>query len=229
MRESRIRFLSTDRISVAGTVRLNPSDKALELPTNLKVNAAIPYKTGDRLNPRLLLTGPGMKEKGDDYFDIPSVRNGWLRFFPPNNTFQEGRNLFFTPNAVCQPPAIQGIDDPPHSLTRNAGAKRIFTKDKVAVSIRCNHPSDTSALKYPYMTKIRISIGIRTFTPGLSRIRFSYRFRGYTRRTEETNTSCFGHSCFLLSCRHYFVLIKKTASGSLAVFIIFRFFTEKQK
>ena len=153
----------------------------------------LPFKTGNWLDSRLTVAGMQMRQRCDDFFDIPFNRKKWVFSAMLDNTFKVNKNLAFELMGNVQTPVIQGTFDIESIFNFTAGLKWSFANDRMSFSARCNDILNTGMPK----TKVRFkgqdldmnsAFYSRAFTLNLS-----YRFGGYKRKNlKEVDTSRFG-------------------------------------
>ena len=156
-------------------------------------NIILPFKTGNWLDSRLTVAGMQMRQRCDDFFDIPFKRKKWVFSAMLDNTFKVNKNLAFELMGNVQTPVIQGTFDIESIFNFTAGLKWSFANDRMSFSARCNDILNTGMPK----TKVRFkgqdldmnsAFYSRAFTLNLS-----YRFGGYKRKNlKEVDTSRFG-------------------------------------
>ena len=157
------------------------------------VNIILPFKTGNWLDSRLTVAGMQMRQRCDDFFDIPFNRKKWVFSAMLDNTFKVNKNLAFELMGNVQTPVIQGTFDIESIFNLTAGLKWSFANDRMSLSARCNDILNTGMPK----TKVRFkgqdldmnsAFYSRAFTLNLS-----YRFGGYKKKNlKEVDTSRFG-------------------------------------
>lgn len=156
-------------------------------------NIILPFKTGNWLDSRLTVAGMQMRQRCDDFFDIPFNRKKWVFSVMLDNTFKVNKNLAFELMGNVQTPVIQGTFDIESIFNLTAGLKWSFANDRMSLSARCNDILNTGMPK----TKVRFkgqdldmnsAFYSRAFTLNLS-----YRFGGYKKKNlKEVDTSRFG-------------------------------------
>ena len=156
-------------------------------------NIILPFKTGNWLDSRLTVAGMQMRQRCDDFFDIPFNRKKWVFSAMLDNTFKVNKNLAFELMGNVQTPVIQGTFDIESIFNLTAGLKWSFANDRMSLSARCNDILNTGMPK----TKVRFkgqdldmnsAFYSRAFTLNLS-----YRFGGYKKKNlKEVDTSRFG-------------------------------------
>lgn len=157
------------------------------------MNAILPFKTGNRLDSRLTLTGMQMHQRCDDFFDIPFNRKKWLFSGSLDNTFKVGKNLSFQLNGNVQTPAIQGTFDIKSLFDLTAGVKWNFAKNKASLSARCSDIFETGMPNLKIRFKGQHLDMDNAFYSRAVTVHFSYRFGGYTKKESKTvDTSRFG-------------------------------------
>ena len=180
-------YQSTDRLAL---IYKNTNWNYMQL---WGVNIILPFKTGNRLDSRLTLAGMQMRQRCDDFFDIPFNRKKWVFSAMLDNTFKVNKNLAFELMGNVQTPVIQGTFDIESIFNLTAGLKWGFANDRMSLSARCNDILNTGMPK----TKVRFkgqdldmnsAFYSRAFTLNLS-----YRFGGYKKKhLKEVDTSRFG-------------------------------------
>lgn len=154
----------------------------------------LPFKAGNWLDSHLTLTGMQMRQRCDNFFDIPFNRKKWIFSATLDNTFRISKGLFFELTGNIQTPAIQGTFDIETLYNLTAGMKWNMLKDKISLSIRCNdifntgNPNLKVRFKGQYLD-MNNSYYSRAFS-----IHFIYRFGGYKKKEiKGIDTSRFGH------------------------------------
>ena len=158
------------------------------------MNVILPFKSGNWLDSHFTLTTMQMRQRCDNFFDIPFDRKKWIFNAVLDNTFKVSRELSFELIGNVQTPVIQGTFDIGTVFDLTAGVKWNFANDKISLSARCNDIFNEGMPK----TKVRfkgqkldMNSGFysRAFT-----IHFSYRFGGYKKKeTKKVDISRFGH------------------------------------
>ena len=157
------------------------------------MNAVLPFKVGEWLDSRLNLTGMQMRQRCDDFFDIPFNRKKWLFSGGLDNTFKVYKNLVFELNGNVQTPAIQGTLDVNPVFDLTAGLKWSFAKDKVVLSARCSDILETGMPDIKIRFKGQYLNMDNAFYSRAFTVHFSYRFGGYTKKeNKRVDTSRFG-------------------------------------
>lgn len=157
-------------------------------------NAIVPFNVGSRLNSRLTLTGMQVRQRCDDFFDIPFNRNKWAFNAALDNTFKVTRNLAFELMGFVQTPTIQGTFNIELIFNLNAGMKWNFGNEKFSLSVRGNDISNTGMPQANVRFKgqyVDMNSGFysRTFS-----MDFMYRFGGYKRKEiKKVDASRFGY------------------------------------
>lgn len=157
-------------------------------------NVILPFKAGSWLESRLTLTGMQMRQRCDDFFDIPFDREKWVFGASSDNTFKATENLAFELSGSVQPPALQGTFDIGTFFDLTAGVKWSFAKDRMSLSARCRDLFNTGMPKLKVRFKgqylnMNGTAYSRAFT-----LHFSYRFGGYKKKEiRNVDTSRFGH------------------------------------
>jgi hypothetical protein len=180
-------YQSTDRLAL---IYKNTNWNYMQL---WGVNIILPFKTGNWLDSRLTVAGMQMRQRCDDFFDIPFNRKKWVFSAMLDNTFKVNKNLAFELMGNVQTPVIQGTFDIESIFNFTAGLKWSFANDRMSLSARCNDILNTGMPK----TKVRFkgqdldmnsAFYSRAFTLNLS-----YRFGGYKKKNlKEVDTSRFG-------------------------------------
>lgn len=157
-------------------------------------NVILPFKAGSWLESRLTLTGMQMRQRCDDFFDIPFDREKWVFSASSDNTFKATENLAFELSGSVQTPALQGTFDIGTFFDLTAGVKWSFAKDRMSLSARCSDLFNTGMAKLKVRFKgqylnMNGTAYSRAFT-----LHFSYRFGGYKKKEiRNVDTSRFGH------------------------------------
>lgn len=180
-------YQSTDRLAL---IYKNTNWNYMQL---WGVNIILPFKTGNWLDSRLTVAGMQMRQRCDDFFDIPFNRKKWMFSAMLDNTFKVNKNLVFELMGNVQTPVIQGTFDIESIFNLTAGLKWGFANDRMSLSARCDDILNTGMPK----TKVRFkgqdldmnsAFYSRAFTLNLS-----YRFGGYKKKNlKEVDTSRFG-------------------------------------
>lgn len=180
-------YQSTDRLAL---IYKNTNWNYMQL---WGVNIILSFKTGNWLDSRLTVAGMQMRQRCDDFFDIPFNRKKWVFSAMLDNTFKVNKNLAFELIGNVQTPVIQGTFDIESIFNLTAGLKWSFANDRMSLSARCNDILNTGMPK----TKVRFkgqdldmnsAFYSRAFTLNLS-----YRFGGYKKKNlKEVDTSRFG-------------------------------------
>lgn len=158
------------------------------------INIVIPLKYKSWLDTKLELTGLNMRQKCDNYFDIPFDRGKWLGLISLNNTFIAGKGLSFELNGNCQSKAIQGTYDINGIYNIDAAAKWSFCKGRATLSARFNDILNSGMPKVKVRFKGQyLDMDTGYYTRNIE-VRFAYRFGGYKeKKGREVDTSRFGH------------------------------------
>lgn len=157
-------------------------------------NVILPFKAGSWLESRLTLTGMQMRQRCDDFFDIPFDREKWVFGASSDNTFKATENLAFELSGSVQTPALQGTFDIGTFFDLTAGVKWSFAKDRMSLSARCSDLFNTGMPKLKVRFKgqylnMNGTAYSRAFT-----LHFSYRFGRYKKKEiRNVDTSRFGH------------------------------------
>lgn len=180
-------YQSTDRLAL---IYKNTNWNYMQL---WGANIILPFKTGNWLDSRLTVAGMQMRQRCDDFFDIPFNRKKWVFSAMLDNTFKVNKNLAFELMGNVQTPVIQGTFDIESIFNLTAGLKWSFANDRMSLSARCNDILNAGMPK----TKVRFkgqdldmnsAFYSRAFTLNLS-----YRFGGYKKKNlKEVDTSRFG-------------------------------------
>ena len=101
-------------------------------------NVILPFSLGNWYDARLTLVGMQVREKCDQFFDIPFDRKKWLFVGTLDNTFKIGKNLSFELTGNIQTPFIQGTLDLASTFNLTAGMKWNFAKNKCSLTARCS-------------------------------------------------------------------------------------------
>lgn len=173
-------YQSTDRLAL---IYKNTNWNYMQL---WGANIILPFKTGNWLDSRLTVAGMQMRQRCDDFFDIPFNRKKWVFSAMLDNTFKVNKNLAFELMGNVQTPVIQGTFDIESIFNLTAGLKWSFANDRMSLSARCNDILNTGMPK----TKVRFkgqdldmnsAFYSRAFTLNLS-----YRFGGYKNKGDKT-------------------------------------------
>lgn len=162
---------------------------------NFGVNVILPFKAGNWLDSRLTLTGFNMRERCDDFFDIPFDRNKWAASVSLDNTFRVTKSLSFDLNAMYLSPVIQGTyTTTKHIVDLSVGGKWNFAKEKAAFILRCTDLLERSQPPAAVLFNGQnLIVGNQLYTRGVS-LSFTYKFGGYTKRERKAvDVSRFGH------------------------------------
>lgn len=160
----------------------------------LGANIILPFKVESWLDSHLTLTGMQMRQRCDNFFDIPFKRKQWTFSVTLDNTFKINRNLFFELLGNIQTPTIQGTFDIETFYNLTAGIKWNMVKDKISFSIRCNDIFNTGNpnLKIRFKRQ-HLDMDNAYYSRALN-IHLTYRFGGYKKnKMREVDTSRFGH------------------------------------
>ena len=157
-------------------------------------NVTVPFKVENWLDSRLTLTGMQVRQRCNDFFDIPFNRKKWVFNALLDNTFKINKNLAFELMEFVQTPTIQGTFNIGTIFNLTTGMKWNFANDKFSLSARCNDifnrgmPKTNVRFKGQYLD-MNSALYSRAFT-----INFTYRFGGYKRKeVKGIDTSRFGH------------------------------------
>ena len=157
-------------------------------------NIVLPFKAGNWFDSRLTLVGMQMRQRCNDFFDIPFNREKWVFSASLDNAFKVNKNLTFELMGNVQTPVIQGTFDIEAIFDLSAGVKWNFANDRITLSARCNDIFNTGmpGTKVRYKGQyLDMDSGFysRVFT-----VLFSYRFGGYKKKEiKKVDTSRFGH------------------------------------
>lgn len=138
-------YQSTDRLAL---IYKNTNWNYMQL---WGANIILPFKTGNWLDSRLTVAGMQMRQRCDDFFDIPFNRKKWVFSAMLDNTFKVNKNLAFELMGNVQTPVIQGTFDIESIFNLTAGLKWSFANDRMSLSARCNDILNTGMPK----TKVR--------------------------------------------------------------------------
>ncbi len=157
-------------------------------------NVILPFKAGSWLESRLTLTGMQMRQRCDDFFDIPFDREKWVFGASSDNTFKATENLAFELSGSVQTPALQGTFDIGTFFDLTAGVKWSFAKDRMSLSARCSDLFNTGMPKLKVRFKGQyLNMNGTTYSRAFT-LHFSYRFGGYKKKEiRNVDTSRFGH------------------------------------
>ena len=157
-------------------------------------NVILPFKVGNWLDSRLTLIGMQVRQRCDDFFDIPFNRKKWMFNGSLDNTFKVSKNLALELIGSLQTPMIQGTFDIETVYNLTAGIKWGFANDRISLSARCSDlfNSGMPNLKVRFKGQhLDMNNGFysRAFT-----LLFNYRFGGYKKKeVRKIDTSRFGH------------------------------------
>lgn len=157
-------------------------------------NVILPFKAGSWLESHLTLTGMQMRQRCDDFFDIPFDREKWVFGASSDNTFKATENLAFELSGSVQTPALQGTFDIGTFFDLTAGVKWSFAKDRMSLSARCSDLFNTGMPKLKVRFKSQyLNINGTAYSRAFT-LHFSYRFGGYKKKEiRNVDTSRFGH------------------------------------
>lgn len=157
-------------------------------------NVILPFKAGSWLESRLTLTGMQMRQRCDDFFDIPFDREKWVFGASSDNTFKATENLAFELSGSVQTPALQGTFDIGTFFDLTAGVKWSFAKDRMSLSARCSDLFNTGMPKLKVRFKSQyLNMNSTAYSRAFT-LHFSYRFGGYKKKEiRNVDTSRFGH------------------------------------
>ncbi len=181
-------YQSTDRLAL---IYKNTNWDYMEL---WGTNIVLPFKAGNWFDSRLTLVGMQMRQRCNDFFDIPFNREKWVFSASLDNAFKVNKNLTFELMGNVQTPVIQGTFDIEAIFDLSAGVKWNFANDRITLSARCNDIFNTGmpGTKVRYKGQyLDMDSGFysRVFT-----VLFSYRFGGYKKKEiKKVDTSRFGH------------------------------------
>lgn len=157
-------------------------------------NIILPLKAGNWLDSRLTLTGMRMRQRCDNFFNIPFNRKQWTFSAMLDNTFKIKQNLFFELMGHIQTPTIQGTFDIETFYNLTAGIKWNIAKDKISLSLRCNDIFNTGNPNLKVRFKGQYLDMDNAYYSRAFNIHLTYRFGGYKKReTKSVDTSRFGH------------------------------------
>ena len=180
-------YQSTDRLAL---IYKNTNWNYMQL---WGANIILPFKTGNWLDSRLTVAGMQMRQRCDDFFDIPFNRKKWVFSAMLDNTFKVNKNLAFELMGNVQTPVIQGTFDIESIFNLTAGLKWSFANDRMSLSARCNDILNTGMPK----TKVRfkgqdLDMNSAFYSQAFT-LNLSYRFGGYKKKNlKEVDTSRFG-------------------------------------
>lgn len=158
------------------------------------LSLTLPLSVGEWYDTRLNLTGFRLRERCDDYFDIPFDRRKWVGVARWDNTFKIGKNLSFEVNGRYQSGAIQGTFDIDPIFCLTLAAQWRFAAGRATLSILCDDLLETG---FP-VTSVRfkgqdLDMNNAFYNRSLT-VRLVYRFGGYKAKEARTvDTSRFGH------------------------------------
>ena len=158
------------------------------------LSLTLPLSVGEWYDTRLNLTGFRLRERCDDYFDIPFDRRKWVGVARWDNTFKISKNLSFEVNGRYQSGAIQGTFDIDPIFNLTLAAQWRFAAGRATLSILCDDLLETG---FP-VTSVRfkgqdLDMNNAFYNRSLT-IRLVYRFGGYKAKEERAvDTSRFGH------------------------------------
>ena len=133
-------------------------------------NVILPFKVGNWLDSRLTLIGMQVRQRCDDFFDIPFNRKKWMFNGSLDNTFKVSKNLALELIGSLQTPMIQGTFDIETDL---------FNSGMPNLKVRFNGQH----------LDMNNGFYSRAFT-----LLFNYRFGGYKKKeVRKIDTSRFGH------------------------------------
>lgn len=156
-------------------------------------NVTVPFKVGNWLDSRLTLTGMQVRQRCDDFFDIPFNREKWVFNALLDNTFKINKNLAFELMGFVQTPTIQGTFNIETIFNLTAGVKWNFANDKFSLSARCDDIFNTGMPKTNVRFKGQYLDMNSAFYSRAFTINFTYRFGGYKRKeVKGIDTSRFG-------------------------------------
>lgn len=156
-------------------------------------NVTVPFKVGNWLDSRLTLTGMQVRQRCDDFFDIPFNREKWVFNAVLDNTFKINKNLAFELMGFVQTPTIQGTFNIETIFNLTAGVKWNFANDKFSLSARCDDIFNTGMPKTNVRFKGQYLDMNSAFYSRALTINFTYRFGGYKRKeVKGIDTSRFG-------------------------------------
>lgn len=161
---------------------------------NWGVNVIVPFKVGSWLDSRFSVAGFLLKEKCDDYFDIPFDRSKYVTSLSLKNNFRVSKRISFDLDAAYQSPAIQGTYDIENVFDLTAGAKWMFCGDRAELNLRCTDLLGLGTPKATILYKGQNLILDSGFYTRRVAVSFSYKFGGYKNKDhKEVDVSRFGH------------------------------------
>jgi len=161
---------------------------------NWGVQMVVPFKIGDWFNSNLTMIFFNLKEKCDDYFDIPFNRNKWTASVSLDNTFKVCKGIALSLNTGYQSPMIQGTYNLESLFPTDLGAKWTFAKGNATLTAKCNDLFNTSLPKATIRYMGQYLDMDKGFYTRCATINFVYRFGGYkSKERKKVDTSRFGH------------------------------------
>ena len=158
------------------------------------VNVVVPFSIGNWYNADLTLMGIYVRQKCDNFFDIPFDREKCCFVGTMNNSFKIGKHLSFELNAHLQTPFIQGTMDMTEIFELSAGVKWNFAGDKCSLSAQCQDIFNTGVPELKVRYKGQNLQLIDNSYPRTILVKFTYRFGGWKQKKyRKADTSRFGH------------------------------------
>ena len=180
-------YQSTDRLAL---IYKNTNWNYMQL---WGVNIILPFKVGNWLDSQLTLVGMQMRQRCDEFFDIPFNRKKWVFNGTLDNNFKVNKNLAFELIGNVYTPLIQGTFDLESNFNITTGLKWSFANNKVSLSARCNDIFNTGMPKIKIRFKGQYLDMNSGFYSRALTIHLSYRFGGYKKKDiKEVDTSRFG-------------------------------------
>lgn len=161
----------------------------------LGVNLSLPFSCGKWLSSRLTLTGLGIFDRCDDFFDMGFNRRKFVAVCSLKNTFRLHKNLMVELSGRVQSPAIQGTFDIGYMFTMSAALKWTFLHERMSLGVDCNDLFDTGYhdLRLRYKGQMADICNNSRYNRTTT-LRLTYRFGDYKeRRMKQVDTSRFGH------------------------------------
>jgi hypothetical protein len=161
---------------------------------NIGVNVILPFSAGDWLRSQLTAVGMQVRDRGDDFFDLPFDRKHLVFISMLNNSLTLPKRLTVELNARLQTPTVQGTFDLNTVFSLNAGIKWRFAGDKASLSLQCNDLFNSGFPKTTVDFKGQnLTMDATRYSRSVS-LGFVYSFGGYKQReTKDVDTSRFGH------------------------------------
>ncbi|MFV0587629.1 TonB-dependent receptor domain-containing protein [Bacteroides reticulotermitis] len=161
---------------------------------NWGVNVIVPFKAGSWLDSRFSVAGFLLKEKCDDYFDIPFDRSKYVTSLSLKNNFRVSKHISFDLDASYQSPAIQGTYDIENVFNLTVGGKWIFCGDRATLTLRCTDLLELGTPKATIAYKGQNLIMDSGYYNRRVAVSFSYKFGGYKDKDhKKVDVSRFGH------------------------------------